>query len=623
MNNLKKYTKVLLGLLLTIVFFSTSCKDFYNPDDELVVNDNETPTDWYEYRSLEMGLYALQQKLAEQLVVLGELRGDLLTVTKNADADLVEINNFTATKNNKYASPINFFKLIAGCNNFIRVMKIEHPEVMDKKKEATNYDKLYGEALCMRAWAYFNAVRIYGVVPFIDESLTTYDEVENFVNSSSIYIDSVYVIFNKDGFHNDTVYNKPDTLEKNLYNTEQIVDYFTHDLESRIKENGVGVKYNLDFEDPTWDVTCWNDYSMHALLGIMYLTQGDLTKAKENYFDIIKVSSDQYQLTSEYAGTLWSNIFSNMGTTEHIYVMWFNKTYFQQNEFQDLFETRDPHKYMLKPTPAAIQKWESSWRQQQFPTVTTNAQAAQAKMISVGYPGDYCRGIGASFLYSAYKGMSQMGQGTWMGMLQMKMVGDERTVDILMEDVDTTVYKYSIGKGTYDQDAFFIVYRAAAMHLYACEIMTYSLYYGSTGYIPETLKALGIVNDGSYFDGSVSRVQLGVRGRVGLGSKMDGLKINDFVFTNDPITNKITGYRNLTNNLAAKQKLFEEQIMDERARELAFEGERFYDLMRVAKRRNDPSYLASLVSAKYPSGQREAMYNLLLDENNWYIHYFD
>jgi hypothetical protein len=45
--------------------------------------------------------------------------------------------------------------------------------------------------------------------------------------------------------------------------------------------------------------------------------------------------------------------------------------------------------------------------------------------------------------------------------------------------------------------------------------------------------------------------------------------------------------------------------------------------MRVAKRRNDPSFLAKKVSAKFPAGQRQAIYNKLLLEKNWYINVFE
>ena len=57
-----------------------------------------------------MGLYGLQQKLVEQLLILGELRGDLLTVTPNADVDMVEIYNFNTIKKQQVCFPVKFFQ---------------------------------------------------------------------------------------------------------------------------------------------------------------------------------------------------------------------------------------------------------------------------------------------------------------------------------------------------------------------------------------------------------------------------------------------------------------------------------------------------------------------------------
>ncbi len=62
----------------------------------------------------------------------------------------------------------------------------------------------------------------------------------------------------------------------------------------------------------------------------------------------------------------------------------------------------------------------------------------------------------------------------------------------------------------------------------------------------------------------------------------------------------------------------EDLIIDEDALELAFEGCRFSDLARVAIRRNDPSFLASRV-AKRKGTMDMTMYNILLNQNNWYL----
>ena len=54
------------------------------------------------------------------------------------------------------------------------------------------------------------------------------------------------------------------------------------------------------------------------------------------------------------------------------------------------------------------------------------------------------------------------------------------------------------------------------------------------------------------------------------------------------------------------------------ALEGAFEGYRFYDLMRVALRRGDAAYLADAVSRR--NGQTdEQLRSLLMDTKNWYL----
>ena len=113
-----------------------------------------------------------------------------------------------------------------------------------------------------------------------------------------------------------------------------------------------------------------------------------------------------------------------------------------------------------------------------------------------------------------------------------------------------------------------------------------------------------------------------------LSSLIDYVDFTDDVFDdNRGIHERGSGNTNVVSSfkipsLATLQdsvEYVEDAIMYENALEFAFEGNRFQDLMRVSLRRNNPSYLADKVSAKYTADRKDAIKDLLMDTQNWYL----
>ncbi|MFA9391114.1 MAG: RagB/SusD family nutrient uptake outer membrane protein [Prolixibacteraceae bacterium] len=149
-----------------------------------------------------------------------------------------------------------------------------------------------------------------------------------------------------------------------------------------------------------------------------------------------------------------------------------------------------------------------------------------------------------------------------------------------------TVNKYNLYEGD-PLSSDIILYRAADIHLLLAEALN------RTG---NSEIALQLLSEG-YHDLPGWSKNAGIRGRaylstITLADVPEGANVVDYV---------------------------EDLIVKERAEELAFEGKRWFDLMRVARRRGT-GYLADKVAAKYSDGNlANKVREQLKDEKNWYL----
>lgn len=298
-----------------------------------------------------------------------------------------------------------------------------------------------------------------------------------------------------------------------------------------------------------------------ALLGELYLETGNFTQAA--YY--LKLACESYGNTPEglkvdetYENLAWKNIFFNSESQE---VENISVIPFSREEAQFnplAYLFGKDYGYMVKPSMVLIDSF-------------------MAQTTAIGAKGDLYRGIGITF--------------------------DVDTVGWINDSTSITepyITKYAVDK-TDPLGTDIIISRAADIHLMLAEA------YNRMGDETSQKYALMLLNQGVNFESPKPAPfikwsgNLGIRGRAYLESRM--VPEIDSIAPEDRIT------------------MIEDDIIAERALELAFEGKRWFDLVRIAERRGDPAYLADRVAAKFqddPAKYAE-IHAKLMNPANWFL----
>ena len=165
-------SRMLLGTALLVLCtpLCTSCSDLFDAESDRQIYDPELneKTDSMFYT---LGILKGLQQVADQYVLQGEMRGDLVAVNSHTETPLRQLADFTATTACKYDSAYLYYRIINNCNYYVA-----HRDTTLHTGSRQVARPEYAEALAVRAWTYMQLAKTYGAVPFYTDPLTSIEQ---------------------------------------------------------------------------------------------------------------------------------------------------------------------------------------------------------------------------------------------------------------------------------------------------------------------------------------------------------------------------------------------------------------------------------------------------------------
>ncbi|MBQ6064711.1 MAG: RagB/SusD family nutrient uptake outer membrane protein [Prevotella sp.] len=584
-NIFKAFPAIAMMLLLA------SCSDFFDQESDHVIYadkghlGNATDTIYS-----VTGIMNKLQVISDRTILLGEVRGDLMDINDYTPADLRDVARFDIGDNNAYNSPRDYYAVINNCNYFIA----NADTALKNNRNEYIFMREYAAVKAFRAWTYLQLVLNYGQVPFVTEPILS---------------------------------NADANKDYPMKGIQEVCDYFISDIE----------KY-ATIETPRYGTIRSNDsrffyFPIYILLGDLNLWAGHYKEAALNYYRYLSTrngTNSAYPISTNSVS--WSANDSHWRNTSDGW---------SYNSFSS--ETYNNYSELITMIPGDSIPSEGNYSElRNIFNGLNNEDHAMLKpsqyMFDLSAAQPYCYLTVSNDVVYAPQGLDDFQTGD----LRLSSVYNKYRVsgsgNVIIISRNSNEDNYYISKYATRNVH---IYRRTMVYLRMAEALNRA---GYPRFAFEILKN-GVNNrqienevipyytaDSTWirqFDFPNTDYVLRTRGNLttentmGIHSHGSGWSsFNEYYVLPDDTL--------ITDSLMRRDyqiEKVEDLIMDEEALEFAFEGYRFYDLMRVALRRNDPSYLANRVYMRRGTDKVDEVKAFigrdLNDTRNWYLNWND
>ncbi|MCR5395217.1 MAG: RagB/SusD family nutrient uptake outer membrane protein [Bacteroidales bacterium] len=567
--------KIYFGALVATVAMSaavslSSCEDMLEPESDLIMypEDNQLDTPYDTLYSV-VGVLHQMQAVLDRTNLLGEVRADLVTLTGSASKDLQELASSQVSTANAYNNPQDYYAIINNCNYYI-----DNADSTYVKQGVRVFERELALIHTYRAWTYLQLALNYGEIPFYTHFLGTQSEADEVLKQPRLSIAQVCA--------------------------ELIDDLLPWAYTKRLSYQSSFGSYNIS-----------NMYmSPKLILGELYLWSGQYEEAAFWYHEYLTDKDDPLPVGGSpakrtYANGVYSSSTSYRASTGIYLPYESDAMYGTVSYLLDMYESNADNNlyYEITYSQSALERSMS----QRAVLVVVNEKMERDTLEFPAFSTDAFF-TGDLRLGSVVSVRAINNGKNWNTSYQT--ISKLSSSSYLLYRVNMVYLRYAeaLNRAGYPTAAF------AVLKYGLCEDNIEKRASGSPINADEAARAGQLIYfDPNYFIGT--DYSSGMNGTATSGNTI-GIHAMGGTAVDADTTYVIPQLASMADTV----QWVEEKIVEEMALESIFDGTRFYDLMRVAMRRDDNSFLANTIAARDGSGAvNKELQSRLMDRTNWFL----